>query len=31
MNLAVALPGGVVWLIAARSAPPPDVTELESD
>lgn len=31
MNLAVALPGGIVWLLAVRSAPPPDVSELESD
>lgn len=31
MNLAVGLPGGVVWLVAARSAPPPDTAELERD
>ena len=31
MNLLVGLPGGVVWLVAARSSPPPDVAELETD
>ncbi len=31
MNLLVALPGGIVWLAAARSAPPPNMEELETD
>lgn len=31
LTLLISLPGGIVWLVAARSAPPPDVTELESD
>ena len=31
MNLSIGLPGGIVWLAAARSVPPPDMAELESD